>query len=232
MKKIALILFAAATTFANAQVITDKVQPQINVSGEGKVKITPDEAMITIGVENTGADAAEVKKKNDATVDAVIKYLKNAKIAQQDYQTNRVYLNRNYDYNKKKYSYVASQTIVINLKDLSKYDALMMGLVDTGINKIQGVEFKSSKIAQYESEARIKAVQAARLKANDYAGALGQKVGKAIVVNDNSQTIYPMAMRQYDMDMAMAESAPAMKETLAIGEIEVQANVTISYALE
>lgn len=232
MKKIALILFAAATTFANAQVLTDKVQPQVNVSGEGKVKVTPDEAMITIGVENAGADAAEVKKKNDATVDAVIKYLKNAKIPAQDYQTNRVYLNRNYDYNKKKYNYVASQTIVIHLKDLSKYDSLMMGLVDAGINKIQGVEFKSSKITQYESEARIKAVQAARLKADDYAKALGQKVGKAVVVNDNSQTVYPMAMRNMQYDMAMAESAPQMKETLAIGEIEVQANVSISFALE
>ncbi|MCY1495213.1 26 kDa periplasmic immunogenic protein precursor [compost metagenome] len=228
MKKTILILMTVFTAAAQAQEF--KQVPQITVSGEGKIKVTPDYAIISIGVENTGADAAEVKKKNDATVDAVIKYLKGFKLPASDYQTKQVYLHKNYDYTKKKYSYVASQQISITLKDLSKYDTMMMGLVDTGINNIQGVEFKSTKVAQFESDARKAAVADAKTKALDYASALSQKVGKAIMVSDNSQTHYPVPM-MYAMKAGAAEDAMP-RETLAIGEIEITANVTISFSLE
>lgn len=230
MKRIGLLVFVFVATLANAQVTQQNMQPQISVSGEGKISVTPDRADITVGIENIGADAAEVKKKNDATVDAVIKYLKSIKLPAEDYQTQRVSLNRNYDYTKKKYNFVATQTIVIRLKDITKYDAMMMGLVDAGINSIQGIEFKSSKQAQYESEARVKAVEQAKSKANDYATALNQKVGKAIVVTDNTQTYYPrmnaMAMK-FESDSAGAEQ----RETLAVGEITITANVNISFEL-
>jgi len=228
MKKIALVLFVFVATLANAQVTQQNQQPQISVAGEGKITVTPDRADVTIGVENVGADATEVKKKNDAVIDAVIKYLKSIKLPTEDYQTQRVNLYKNYDSDKKKYSFTASQTIVIHLKDLSKYDTMMMGLVDAGVNNIQGVQFKTSKIAQYESEARIKAVADAKLKANDYAGALNQKVGKAIVVTDNSQTYYPPMMRAMKFE---ASDSAMPKETLAIGEITVTANVNISFEL-
>jgi uncharacterized protein YggE len=228
MKKIAFLVLVLVSGLAGAQV-TEKTPPHINVSGEGKIKVTPDQATITIGVENIGNDAADVKKKNDVAIDAVIKYLKSIKLPAEDYQTQRVSLNRNYDYTKKKYSFTATQTIVINLKDLTKYDAMMMGLVDSGVNTIHGVEFKTSRLAQYESEARVKAVQVAKQKAIDYGTALGQKAGKAIVVTDNTQTFYPV-MRGM-MSLQKEQSSDMARETLAIGEIEVIANVTISFEL-
>lgn len=230
MKKIAAVLLVVISSAMSAQVMP--MQPQITVQGEGKIKVVPDNAVITVGVENTGADAAEVKKKNDQAIDAIIKYLKSAKLPAEDYQTQRVSLNRNYDYTKKKYvSYVATQTMTIKLKDLSKYDALMMGVVDAGANNIQGVEFKTSKLAQYESEARKAAVANARAKAADYASGLGQKAGKAIMINENSQTFYPVPMMGR-MNLKAEMSADMPRETLAIGEIEVIANVNVSFALE
>ncbi|KOS05189.1 hypothetical protein AM493_03420 [Flavobacterium akiainvivens] len=227
MKKLALVFALFATMFATAQV-QQNPQPQINVNGEGKIMVTPDQADIIVGVTNTGADAADVKKANDAAIDAILKFLKNQKLQPADYQTQRVNLNRNYDYNKKKYSYVASQSIVIHLKDLAKYDTLMMGLTDAGVNTIEGVTFKTSKQADYESEARIKAVADAKKKATDYATALNQKVGKAITVTDNTQVLYPQVYRM-EMKAAMADSAP--QETLAIGEITITANVNIAFDL-
>lgn len=228
MRKILVIAVTMLmTTFSNAQEM--KTVPQVVVSGEGKIKVTPDQAIISVGVENTGNDAAEVKKKNDAAMDAIIKYLKSTKLPASDYQTKQVNLFKNYDYEKKKHYYQASQSISITLKDLSKYDAIMMGLVDAGANTIHGVEFKTSKLAQYESEARVKAVQNAKAKALDYAGALNQKVGKTLLVTDNSATYYPRPMFA---EMKVGGDAAMPRETLAIGEIEVTANVTINFALE
>lgn len=60
MKKIFLVL-TLITTMLQAQEL--KQVPSISVSGEGKIKVIPDEAIITLGVQNNGKDATEVKKK-------------------------------------------------------------------------------------------------------------------------------------------------------------------------
>lgn len=229
MKKAVLILIVMFSTMTQAQ--EQKQIPQISVSGDGKVMVKPDHVIINFGVNNVGKDATEVKKLNDETVDKVVKFIKKFGIAPTDFQTTNVSLNRNYDYEKKKYNYQASQSISITLKDIAKYDSLMMGLVDNGINNIDNVEFKSSKIEEYKSEARKLAMKDAKHKAEDYVSVLNQKIGKAILINDSTQTYYPQPMYKADMMVAAAaEMAP--RETIAVGQIEVIATVSVSFILE
>jgi uncharacterized protein YggE len=228
MKKTVLFLFVFMVSLSQAQ--EQKQIPQITVSGEGKVSVKPDHVVINFGVENSGKDATEVKKLNDETVDKVMKFIKKFGIPSSDFQTTNVSLNRNYDYEKKKFSFNASQSITITLKDISKYDSLMMGLVDNGINNIENVEFKSSKIEDYKSQARKLAMSDAKHKAEDYVSVLNQKIGKAILISDNSQALFNEP-RYYKLAAAsMSNEAPM--ETLAAGEIDVTANVTVSFILE
>nr|WP_294775240.1 SIMPL domain-containing protein [uncultured Flavobacterium sp.] len=230
MKKSLLILALLFAGITHAQESKAQV-PQIAVSGEGKIKIVPDQAIVTVGFQNTGKDAKEVKALNDEVVDKVLKFLKKSGVPSTDYKTNNVSLGKSYDYEKKKYNYQASQTLNITLKDLSKYDDIMMGLNDAGINSIQGVEFKSSKMEDYEREARKKAISNAKQKANDYVSVLGQKVGKAILITDNSTPYVPQPYFKGNM-MAMAAEADTSRSTLAIGEIEIITNVSVVFALE
>lgn len=230
MKTILLFLATIFAVATQAQEQKNQV-PQISVTGEGKVRVTPDQALVTVGFQNSGKEAKEVKNLNDEVVSKVIQFLKKSGILVTDYKTTRVSLNKNYDYVKKIYNYQANQTLNIILKDLSKYDEIMMGLNEAGINTIQGVEFKSSKMESYESEARKSAMLNAKLKATDYASALGQKVGKAIVITDNSQTYYPQPMYK-TMGMPGAADLVESRETLAIGEIVVNANVSVIFVLE
>lgn len=208
-----------------------KPTPQINVTGEGQVKVIPDQATLIVSVDTKGNEAKEVKKGNDEKIEAVIKFIKKMNSTPLDYKTQRVALNPQYDYEKKKHSYHAVQTIEIILRDVSKYDELMEGLVNQGINRIDSVEFQSSKLVHYQSEARKLAMKDAKLKADDYVAVLGQKVGKAFAISDNSQACYPQALyaTRNKMEM-MQDSAP--KETLAIGEINITANVSVSFLLE
>ena len=228
MKKSIIILFTLVATSMNAQ--ENKLVPQISVSGEGKVKVAPDQVVINLGVQNTGKDAAEVKKMNDETVDKVVKYIKKFGIPTSDFQTTNVNLYKSYDYEKKKHNFQASQSITITLKDIKKYDELMMGLVDTGINNINGVEFKSSKMEEHKVTARKQAILDAKKKAEDFVSVLNQKVGKAILITDNSQPMYQPPM--YRNVMMKAEAMDAIPETLAIGEIEIITNVNVSFLLE
>ena len=230
MKKVIVIAFAVFSSLVQAQ---EKTQiPLISVSGEGKISVKPDQVVINFGIENIGKDAKEVKKLNDETVDKTLKFIKEFGILSNDYKTTDVSLNRNYDYEKKKYNYRASQSVTIILKNLSRYDSLIMGLVDNGINSISNVEFKTSKLEEYKSEARKLAMKEAQHKAEDYVSVLNQKIGKAITINDNTQTYFPQPM--YRMAMADKEisgnSIP--KETIAVEEIEVVATVSVSFILE
>jgi uncharacterized protein YggE len=223
-----LMLAIAMTTTLMAQ--DQKPIPQINVNGEGIVKVIPDQVFVAVSVDTKGNKATEVKKQNDETVERVIQALKRANLPKEDVQTKRISLNPVYDYEKKKYSYSASQTIEILLKDLSRYDVLMESLVDAGVNRIGNVEFRSSKMEQHKTDARKKAMQEAKKKAEDYVSVLGQKVGKAHMISDNTQVFPPQPM-MYEMKAMRADAADT-RETLAIGEIEVKANVNVSFILD
>ncbi|MCG9790850.1 SIMPL domain-containing protein [Flavobacterium algicola] len=229
MKKSLIVLSVLFLSVLNAQEI--KQVPQISVSGEGKVKVAPDQALIIATVETKGTEAKEVKKQNDIQVEAVLKLIKKMNLSAADFKTQRVALNPQYDYAKKKHNYNATQTIEIILRDLSKYDELMEGLVEKGINRIDNVSFQSSKMAQYESEARKLAIQEAKLKAEDYVSVVGQKVGRAITITDNSQGYTPQPLYMRIKTAAMSDSESAPRETLAAGEIEITANVNVSFLL-
>jgi uncharacterized protein YggE len=231
MKKVLALLFVFSMFVVHAQ--EAKSTPQISVSGEGKVKVTPDQAAIVITVETKGAIAKDVKKENDIKVEAVLKFIKKINLPTEDYKTRRVALNPQYEYESKKRTYNASQTIEILLKDLAKYDSLMEGLVDAGVNNIEGVTFQSSKLSQYQAEARKLAMKDAKAKADDFVSVLGQKVGKALLISDNSQNHYPSPVPVYAMKAMMSDAAEAApRETLAIGEITIVANVSVTFSLE
>jgi uncharacterized protein YggE len=229
MKKALLILGILFITMSYSQ--EQKQVPMINVSGEGKIKVTPDQASISVSIESKGTKASDVKEENDKKMNAILKFIKKATLAKEDFQTQRVSLQPNYDYEKKKHNYIATQSLQIVLKDLSKYDELMEGLVNEGINRIDNVEFKSSKMVQLQSDARKLAVKEAKAKAEDFVSVLGQKVGKAILISDNSQSYNPQP-RMYAMRSMAMDGAEAPRETLAVGEIEITANVSVSFILE
>jgi uncharacterized protein len=230
MKKLALLLTIIFANFMQGQEI--KQIPMVNVSGEGKIKTTPDEACITISQETKGLTAVAVKKENDIKIDAILKFIKKMNIPQSDYLTQRVALNPIYDYEKKQQEYIASQTVSILLKDLSKYDILMDGLVKAGVNKIDNVEFKTSKLLLIQSDARKLAIKNAKLKAEDFVSVLGQKIGKAFSISDNSQNFNPQPVMYASMKSASMNDAAMPNETLAAGEIEVVVNVNVSFILE
>lgn len=227
MKKLFLFLGMLGFLSMNAQDL--KQQPSINVTGEGTVKVVPDQVVIKSRIEHEGDSAELVKKQNDEAVDKMISFLKKQGIAEKNIETDYLNLNKRYDYNDKTYSYVANQAISITLEDISDYEQIMKGLLENGLNRIDGVQFKSSEVEKYEAEARKKAVIDAREKARQFAEPLGQKVGKAISINEiNTDNFQPM----YRMAEATKMNDQAGRETIAPGEMEITVKANISFRLE
>ncbi|MFI2743466.1 SIMPL domain-containing protein [Zhouia sp. PK063] len=230
MKKLMMIAFIAILGFqAKAQTTTTmQTQPTVSVTGEGKVQITPDQVVINVRAENEGQTAAEVKAANDKAVANVLAFLKKMKVDSKDVKTEYLRLNKNYDYNVKEYKYTANQSISILVRNLDQYEQIMEGLVASGINRIEDINFKSSEMDKYEAQARIKAVKDAKEKAEAYANVLGQKVGKAITISEAGHTATPIPVAFKTMAVNSNESSDA---TIAIGQLEVSATINIAFEL-
>jgi|SRR5690606_28566608 len=228
MKSI-IILFAALASVAVQSQQYPQQQPMVLVTGEGIVKVVPDQVIINARVEHEGKDPQAVKKQNDAVVDKVIKYLKSQNIPENKVKTAYVNLNKNYNYNEKTYSYVANQGISIQLDDLKNYEKIMSGLLDLGLNRIDGIQFKSSQMEKHITEARKRAVLDSKKKAEEYVRPLGQSIGKAISISEN-ETYQPQPMYRAEM-MQMSKDSSEQQETIAPGEMEVKSKVTIGFQL-
>lgn len=221
-----LLLVTILTTTAMAQNI---LPPNtIDVTGEGIVRVVPDEVTINIRVENTGENTKLLKEQNDATINEVIKFLKKMNIADKDVKTEYMNLAKNYDYNTKTYTFAANQSLSVKLRDLNKYESVMKGLIDTGINRIDGVNFSSSQEDSLRSTARKKAVEHAQMKAREYASALNQTIGKAVSISEFSNPGEPRPM--YKMAM-MDSAAGGGEQTIALGEMEIKTVVNVSFLL-
>ncbi len=203
------------------------MKPTVDVSGEGTVTITPDEVTIRVRVEHEGVSPKEVKQQNDATISEVFRFLKQFGLSEKDYKSEYINLSKNYDYQKKTHHYVANQTLSIQLKDLSKYESLMNGLLETGINRIDSVTFGSSKETSLQSEARVKAIMNAKQKAQEYASALGQNIGKAVHISEFQNISLPSPVLR---STAMADGA-SNKQTMAPGEMTISVQVNVSFEL-
>lgn len=207
-----------------------QVQPSIDVTGEGIVTVVPDEVTITVRVSHTGKDAVDVKRENDATVSQVLQAAKQMGVEDKYINTQYVRLNKNYDYNSKTYNYESNQSIVIKVIDLKKYESLMNSLLESGINRIDGVQFSSSNKEVLVSEARKKAIANAKMKAIEYAGVLGQKPGKALHISEYLQSS-PQPRPMLRMATMEADMSGGSQQTLAPGEMEILIQVYVTFEL-
>lgn len=228
MKTIKTLLILAITT-STMMAQNTLPPPTIDVTGEGIVRVIPDEVTINIRVENTGENTKTLKQQNDATVNEVLKFLKKTGIDDKDVRTEYMNLSKNYDYNSKTYTFAANQSLSVKLRDMNKYEPVMKGLLDTGINRIDGVTFSSSNKEALESQARKKAVENAKIKANEYASVLNQIVGKAVLISEFRNNSGPQPM-MYKSAM-MADSASGGEQTISPGEMEIKTTVNVSFLL-
>lgn len=226
MKTFITSIFMLFTIITMAQ--QHQERPSVDVTGEGIAYITPDQVTINVRVENTGRDPKSVKQENDRIVSQVFSAIKKLNIDDKDVKTDYIRLNKNYEFNTKSYNYAANQSIAIRLKDLSKYENLMNALLESGINRIDGVAFGAENEDALKEEARVKAMQNAKAKAQTYAGVLSQEIGKALKISEFQQTNSPQPMyRAMAMDSEMAGG----QQTIAPGEMEISVRVNVSFEL-
>jgi uncharacterized protein YggE len=243
MKTLALSIIVALSLTAFGQ---EGQRPQINISGSADVKVAPDLVNIRVGVETRNENLDEARRKHDERMRSALQFLKSAGIPSKDIQTD--FINVTTDYNNdswrtKPLVYIVRKSIEINLTNITKLEAVMSGLLTNGVDHVHNVEFRTSQLRKYRDQARAKAIQAAREKADALCAELGVKRGKPLNISANEwggqwggygswgQSYNYVGNAQVAVQ-APGGDADSVGDTLSLGQISVSATVNVSFALE
>lgn len=205
----------------------------VQVTGEGETHVEPDRAVLNFGIETTGKELKPVQVEAAQKSDKLMSVLKRLKIDAKDIQTTAVNIQPQYqfDQGKRKFiGYSAQKNFTVLLRDLSSYGAVIDGVLTAGVENVSGLQFQSSKAEEAQAEARAKAVRDAKKKAEQIAGHLEQKLGKAISVEE--QTAAPPMPFHRGMMMSQKGLGEESGDALALGQIPVRASVTVRFELQ
>lgn len=202
--------------------------PQIVVSANGEVNVTPDRANIQLGVETEAKTAALASVDNNKKQTAVLAAIKALGIPASSITTssfNVMPIQSWNDVTKKTVvtGYRVSNTVVVNVSKIEQTGAVIDVALANGANRVAGLTFESSDPSKAREEAITKAVAQARREAEVAAKAAGGSIEGMLEININSYEP-PRPMPVYAM--AKMASADAVATPVSEGTLTVQVNVT------
>jgi len=202
----------------------------ITVVGEGTVRIEPDVAEASIGVEVMGDAVKDASADAEATMNAVIAALRKQGIASKDIQTSSysIWTERSYGSELRADSpviYRVNNSVTVKIRDLTAVGDVLDAVIEAGANNINGVTFGVADPAPLAAEARRLAAENARTRAEELAALHGVTVGEVVSISEvMGGGVLPNFQR------AAAESV-ALGGPVAPGELELTAQLQVIYAI-
>ena len=217
---------------------------QVAVTGEAEIRIVPDEVIVTLGVETWNKNMEIAKGQNDAIVARVFALADDLGIAREHVQTDYVSIQpryRNGYYEDRDFiGYFVHKTVEITLRDLDKFEDVLAGALEAGINYVHGIQFRTTELRKYRDEARALAIRAAKEKAEALAGELGNGVGHPTMIQEVQNGWWSAYNRWWgsgwnamtqNVIQEIGSGALADEGSLALGQISVTARVSVTFQL-
>jgi uncharacterized protein YggE len=230
---------SCGTTPANGAVITSgdtNTQQGIWTSGEGKIYVTPDVAVITLGVESQESSVATAREEAAKAMADVIAAVEALGVEDKDIQTQyfNIYQTTRWNGDKEEVTgYRVTNTVVVKVRQIEKAgDVIDSAAVAGGdLTRVNGINFTVDEPQAYYEKARDKAFDYAKAKAQQLADKAGVKLGDVIYMTESSgNNVYSIAYRNYAMaEDAMPVPAAITPTDISIGQLEISATVSLGY---
>jgi uncharacterized protein YggE len=209
-------------------------QTGIWVNGTGKVYAVPDIAELTLGVEAEAATVAAAQSQANQAMASVVAALKAAGIADKDIQTQyySIYEVTKWDPDKNQSvitAYQVTNTVTATIRSIDKAGQIIDAVVAAGGNyiRINGINFTVEDPNIYYAQAREKAIEYAKAKANQMATLAGVKLGSIFYITESS---YMPSGNYFDGRVVSAGSEAGT--TISAGQLEITTTVTIAYDID
>ncbi|HDQ22683.1 MAG TPA: DUF541 domain-containing protein [Candidatus Uhrbacteria bacterium] len=209
------------------------IQRTISISGEGKVTAIPDIAMVNLGLETEKIDVTEAQDINSQTMNSLIEKLKTLGIASEDIQTTNYSIYPRYDWKDGMQvlrGYIVNQNVTVKIRQTDKIDQVLRIAGELKLNQIGGLSFGIDQPEVYRQEARVKALENAKEKANELARVMGVKLGKVVSFSEN-ENYFPKALPVYDSRAELGFGAGGTP-TVEVGSQEIVVMATVLYELD
>jgi uncharacterized protein len=209
----------------------------ITVVGHGSVRIAPDIARVSVGVETTAETIAEGVADNEAQMEAVLAALEAAGIAAEDIQTT------NFSISLDRYPeplprlegaeveepapvYRISNMVNVTIRDLDAVGDVLDAVIEAGANNIWGVSFTVEDQDAAQADARVDAIADAQQRAAALAELSEVQLGPVMSVSEViSGGSVPV--------LAVAERAAAFGDAaISPGELEIAYQVQVTYFIQ
>ncbi|BBY26209.1 SIMPL domain-containing protein [Mycolicibacterium sediminis] len=201
---------------------------QVTVVGAGKVQGTPDTVTVNAAIESIASDATAAMNQTNERMTAVIDAVVAQGIDRKDVSTTQVTLNPQYADNSVITGYQASNSIAVKIRKVEAASPTIAAVQTAGGNatRINSVNFSIEDDSQLVKDARTRAFEDAKDRAQQYADLSGLGLGNVISITEaGADTPPPMPMPRYG---AMeAASAPPLEP----GQQTVGFSVTVVWEL-
>lgn len=226
---LASLVLLSSLALAQAQAVNDP--PSIVVSGEGVVKVAPDQAWVRIGTESRSKNSKDAQQQNASVMTAVQQKLSALGIPRDAIKTVGVDLQLEFDYRDGRQTprgYVARNTIEVRVDELAKLGDVLDAAVGSGATNLHGLRFDVKDREKQEQQALQLAVVNAMEKAQAVAAGAKRGIDRILRIEESFVGREPQPMM---MERAMAARADASTPVEA-GELALRAQVRVTAAIK
>jgi uncharacterized protein YggE len=202
---------------------------QVTVVGHGEIKGAPDTATVQIGVETEAATAKDALAQNSAQAQAVQEKLTKLGVDAKDIQTSNFSINPTYGSDGRQVTgYHVGNMVTVKIRQLGQAGTLLDQVVQSGANSVYGISFGMENPEALLDQARKSAIENAKARATQLAGASGLTIGDVLVISENigAQPI-PMTMAARAEGAADGQAAPVQP-----GEQSFSVDVQVTFGLK
>ncbi len=211
-----------------AQLTAPPAAARITVTGNGTVSGTPNQLALGMGVHVSAASVASALQQANAAVRRVTAALRARGAAASHIQTSGLYIQPNYPAGSSAPSgYGVSELLTATLTQLAVAGGQIEAAVRAGGNAatVDNVSLSLTDTSGLLATARARAIADARVKAAQYAKAVGRPLGPVISVSDQA-TAVPLPIYANAAGSAARSSVP-----ISPGSQQLSISVTVVYAL-
>lgn len=209
----------------------DKMERTIAVEAEGKVVVTPNIAITSMGMTADGKNVADAQQKNTDVMNKLTEKVKALGVAKSDIQTTNYSIYPVYDYADGKQTirgYQVSQSVTIKIRDLTKANAVLAIAGEVGANNVSGLQFTIDDRDAYKEKAREEALKKVAAKRDALAAALGVNMNTVVTYNEYEVTGGNGYYKEAD-GMGGMGAGPASAPSVESGSNEVVMHVSVVF---
>ncbi len=182
--------------------------PTITVHGHAHIRLPADNAVISATIVNRATQVEKAFELVEKRTQDIAAFLKQSGIADDAFSVQPVSIFR-YSPDRRKDPFQSSSRVIedadesayqvarkihVTIADLKKLNTIHLGLIQRGLDRLDHIEYKSSKSKSEFEKLRVAAVKEARTKATAMAGELGAELASIHKMTDLSSP-YPNSAR-------------------------------------